>query len=114
MAELVLIILPFSIVGAVLFTLYKNEIKKAMKASELMIGDFIMTPLQKGTVVGNIEEIETYFDAPDECHITCDVRGFRAGFNDNSGVRPIPLTEEILQKYGFERKQRNGCVSYGN
>lgn len=85
-----------------------------MRASELMIGDNIMTPLQKGTVVGKIEEIDTSFDAPDVCHITCDVGGYRAGFmlDDNRSIKPIPITEDILQEYGFERKQGNGYVSY--
>lgn len=85
-----------------------------MKASELMIGDYILTPLQKGTVMGKIEEIDISFDAPDVCHITCDIGNCRAGFmlDDNRGVKPIPLTEEILQKCGFERKQGNGYASY--
>lgn len=85
-----------------------------MKANELMIGDYIMTPLQKGTVIGKIEEIDTSFDAPDVCHITCDVGGCRAGFmlDDNRGVKPIPITEELLLKSGFERKQGNGYTSY--
>lgn len=84
-----------------------------MKASELMIGDYIMTPLQKGTVIGNIEEIDTSFDAPDVCHITCDVGGYRAGFMlDNRGVNPIDITEEILQRSGFERKQGKGYATY--
>ena len=65
-----------------------------MEASELMIGDYIMTPLQKGTIIGKIEEIDTSFDAPDVCHITCDVGGCRAGFMlyDNRGVNPICIT----------------------
>lgn len=85
-----------------------------MKANELMIGDYIMTPLQKGTVIGKIEEIDTSFDAPDVCHITCDVGGCRAGFmlDDNRGVKPIPITEELLLKSGFERKQGKGYASY--
>lgn len=85
-----------------------------MKASELMIGDYIMTPLQKGTVIGNIEEIDTSFDAPDVCHITCDVGGYSAGFilDDNRGVKPIDITEEILLSSGFERKQDEGYASY--
>lgn len=85
-----------------------------MEASELMIGDYIMTPLQKGTVVGKIEEIDTSFDAPDVCHITCDVGGCRAGFmlDDNRGVAPIPITEDILKKSGFERIQGNSYASY--
>ena len=84
-----------------------------MKANELMVGDFIITPLQKGTVIGNIEEIDTSFDAPDVCHITCDVGGCRAGFMlyDNS-VKPIDITEEILHKMGFERTQDRNCASY--
>ena len=85
-----------------------------MKASELMVGDYIITPLQKGTVIGNIEEIDTSFDAPDVCHITCDVGGYRAGFmlGDNRDVKPIRITEDILQKSGFERKQDKGYASY--
>lgn len=85
-----------------------------MKACELMIGDYIMTPLQKGTIIGKIEEVDTSFDAPDVCHITCDVGGYRAGFmlDDNRGVKPIHITEEILQKSGFERKDGKGYASY--
>lgn len=83
-----------------------------MKASELMIGDYILTPLQKGTIIGNIEEIDTSFDAPDVCHITCDVGGCRAGFMLDEYVNPIHITEEILQKSGFERTQDDGYVSY--
>lgn len=81
-----------------------------MKASELMIGDYIMTPLQKGTVIGKIEEIDCSFSAPDVCHITCDVGGCSAGFMlyDNRGVNPIHITEDILQKSGFERKYGMG------
>lgn len=85
-----------------------------MKASELMVGDYIITPLQKGTVIGNIKEIDTSFDAPDVCHITCDVGSCTSGFmlDDNRGVKPIPITEDILQKSGFERKQDKGNASY--
>lgn len=85
-----------------------------MKASELMIGDYILTPLQKGTIIGNIKEIDTSFDTSDVFQITCDVGGYCAGFmlDDNSGVKPIHITEEILQKSGFERTQGNGYASY--
>lgn len=79
-----------------------------------MIGDYILTPLQKGTIIGNIKEIDTSFDASDVFHITCDVGGYCAEFmlDDNSGVKPIHITEEILQKSGFERTQGNGYASY--
>lgn len=85
-----------------------------IKASELMIGDYIMTPIQKGTVIGKIKEIDISFDAPDVCHITCDVGGYSAGFilEDNRGVKPIHITEDILQKSGFKRKQGNDYTSY--
>ena len=84
-----------------------------MKASELMIGDYILTPLQKGTVIGNIKEIDTSFCAPDVCHITCDVGAYHAGFMlDDRGIKPIDITEEILQNSGFERTQDDGYVSY--
>ena len=84
-----------------------------MKASELMIGDYILTPLQKGTVIGNIKEIDTSFYASDVCHITCDVGDYYAGFIlDDRGIKPIDITEEILQRSGFERKQGKGYASY--
>lgn len=83
-----------------------------MTAKELMVGDCILTPLQKGTIIGNIEEIDTSFDAPDVCHITCDVGGCHAGFMLDERVKPIDITEEILQRSGFERKQCKGYASY--
>lgn len=86
-----------------------------IKASELMIGDYIMTPIQKGTVIGKIVEIDDSYPAPDTYHITCDAGGFRAGFvldDNNRGVEPIDITEEILQRSGFEKTQGSNYISY--
>lgn len=63
MAELVLIVLPFSVLEAILFTLYNNEIKKAMRYY-IRVGEVPENETSKiyrgDTVIGEEEGVSVY------------------------------------------------------
>ena len=67
-----------------------------MKATDLMIGDlvYIHEPECKGHRIDSIDELDGQVGADGEVYDECD-------------IRPIPLTEEILVKNGFERCDYN-------
>jgi hypothetical protein len=64
----------------------------AMKATDLMIGDlvYIHEPECKGHRIDSIDELDGQVGADGEVYDECD-------------IRPIPLTEEILEKNGFKK-----------
>ena len=75
-----------------------------MKATELRIGNFVFDDdTDKIMVVSKIETEEfTDWNSGEEFSITCLEFGTKKSYYD--GVfRPIPLTEEILLKFGFEK-----------
>lgn len=71
-----------------------------MKANELMIGDWVEDNPFGVAVVKRIDardDIVTYYR--NYCYTTTSL----------SNITPVPLTPEILEKNGFERR---GCISY--
>ena len=86
-----------------------------MKANELQIGDYFML---NGSVV-IVEEIS----AKGWVHITDPETGCRIGMTSDyilSELKPIPLTDEIIERNGFIRYNHNEAekvhmvVKYGN
>lgn len=86
-----------------------------MKANELQIGDYFML---NGSVV-IVEEISV----KGWVHITDPETGCRIGMTSDyilSELKPIPLTDEIIERNGFVRYNHNKAekvhvvVTYGN
>lgn len=66
-----------------------------MKANELMIGDLVFGPDNSVLKMASIASNGIYFDSKEgEGVCTLDM------------ISPIPLTAEILEKNGFEKKER--------
>lgn len=63
-----------------------------MRVTDLMVGDwvYIHEPECKGHRIDAIDELDGQVGADGEVYDECD-------------IRPIPLTEEILMKNGFEK-----------
>ncbi len=63
-----------------------------MKITDLMLGDlvYIHEPECKGHRIDSIDELDGQVGADGEVYDECD-------------IRPIPLTEEILAKNGFQK-----------
>ena len=75
-----------------------------MKTSELMLGDYVSTP--KGIFrVTAIQDNDVIFtDYADDI----------TGAVDIEDVQPVPLTEEIIEKNGFEKQTDEFCKEYYN
>ena len=71
----------------------------AMKATDLMIGDlvYIHEPECKGHRIDSIDELDGQVGADGEVYDECD-------------IRPIPLTEEILVKNGWDFRDRQYAI----
>ena len=76
-----------------------------MKTNELMIGDYVQVP----ELIDKVEEYEAYCKVQQLRIADLDVVEFK-GLNYDE-IQPIPLTPEILEKNGWE-KRPTGYVFY--
>ena len=70
-----------------------------MKANELMIGDWVRCTDQKPFKIEQIDGVEEQGYGDDGFYV------------DTGDLQPIPLTEEILEKNGFEELMSEGWES---
>ena len=76
-----------------------------MKANELRIGNIV----QLDGEIGYVKSIYSKYFQVD------DARCCSMGYSVKEKFEPVPLTEEWLIKFGFEKsKQPNGTIFYGN
>lgn len=76
-----------------------------MKANELMIGDFVQVP----SLIDNVEHYDAWCKVKQLRDCDLDVIGFKElKYNE---VMPIPVTREILEKFGFQQISTNKYVS---
>lgn len=70
-----------------------------MKVTELMVGDwvYIHEPECKGHRIDSIDELDGQVGADGEVYDECD-------------IRPIPLTEDILVKNGWDFRDRQYAI----
>jgi len=71
-----------------------------MKASELRIGNWIYIPQTKTNErIGSIEENGRFTTI-----------GYKSSYSSIECLEPIPLTEECLLKFGFEKNDNNQFI----
>ena len=68
-----------------------------MKAQDLRIGNLVMTDVEKGSAFDGLNFVVGWSEIRDS-----EILG------DNWGYKPIPLTEEWLERFGFEYSDLNG------
>ena len=76
-----------------------------MKATELQIGNYVLDDTSDDVmIVSRIENVEyTEWNSGDKYNIICLHLGTKDYYEGN--FRPIPLTEEWLEKFGFEEDE---------
>lgn len=81
-----------------------------MKATELMIGDWVLWK-NKPVQVVRVSGIKYEFNHYDVLLAYCNDRGDGIECHDISSISPIPLTPEILEKNGFKKTQKTNDYS---
>ena len=77
---------------------------KKMKATELRIGNLVLDDTSDNImIVSKIESVSyTEWNSGDKYNISCLQFGTKQSYYDGN-FKPIPLTEEWLLKFGFEK-----------
>ncbi|MCQ2137875.1 MAG: hypothetical protein MJY60_04135 [Bacteroidales bacterium] len=84
-----------------------------MKASDLMIGDWVLWK-NKPVQVVRVSGIRYEFGHYDVLLAYCNNMGDGIESHDISSISPIPLTADLLGKNGWVNKEEKGWMQQGN